>query len=299
MTHPYRPSPQALAMAADPANRDESHYDPTLLPQLRRDIRAVADAALPGLVERWGLMLDWRDIADVSCQIITPEKRQDGTDIFYLFGGGFITGGPVEDLMISGKLATMTGRRVISPAYRLAPEHPFPAALDDVEAVAKTMSAPLTITGESAGGNLALALAIRLKRQGATPEKLALLSPAADMTHDFDPHAAPDDPFLPPHLVDAVPAAYAGDQDKTNPEISPIHHDFDANWPPTLITTGTRDRFAGQCAALAHAIRNAGAQADLRLWDSLWHVFEYYDIPEADLSLREIAAFIAGDEAAR
>jgi len=298
MTHRFRPSPEALAMAADPANRDVSTYDPALLPQLRRDIRAEADAALPGLAAKWGLTLDWRDIAGVSCLIITP-TQQEGGDILYLFGGGFITGGPVEDLMISGKLAAMTGRRVISPAYRLAPEHPFPAALNDVEAVAKTMPAPLSITGESAGGNLALALTIRLIRNGMIPEKLALLSPAADMTTEFDPHTAPDDPFLSPHLVDAVPVAYAGDADKTSPEISPIHHEFRPNWPPTIITTGTRDRFAGQCAALARAIREGGGHADLRLWDSLWHVFEYYNIPEADMSLKEIAAFITDGGGAR
>ena len=298
MTHRYRPSPEALAMAADPANRDLSYYAPEALPDLRREIREAADAALPGLVEKWRLALTWREIAGAPCLIIDPVGRRGGSDILYLFGGGFITGGPVEDLMISGKLASMTGRRVISPAYRLAPEHPFPAALDDIEAVAKTMAAPLAICGESAGGNLALALAIRLIKAGATPDRLALLSPAADMTEAFDPHAAPDDPFLSPHLVDAVPTAYAGDADKTNPEISPIHHNFDANWPPTIITTGTRDRFAGQCAALARAIRAGGGHADLRLWDGLWHVFEYYDIPEADASMQEIAAFLT-PEAAR
>lgn len=297
MTHRYRPSPEALAMAADPANRDVSTYDPALLPQLRRDIRAEADAAATGLVAKWGLTLDWRDIAGVPCLVITPDQRRAGTDILYLFGGGYITGGPVEDLMISGKLASMTGRRVISPAYRLAPENPFPAALDDVEKVAKKMATPLTITGESAGGNLALALTIRLMAMGAAPDRLALLSPAADLTEAFDPHCAPDDPFLSPHIVDAVPAAYAGDADKTNPEISPIHNHFTANWPPTIITTGTRDRLAGQCAALDRAIREAGAAVDLRLWDGLWHVFEYYDIPEADLSLKEIAAFIIDKEA--
>ena len=292
MTHTYRISDKAAAMAADPANRDLSYYAPEALPDLRRDIRAEADAALPGLVEKWSLALNWRDVAGVACLIIDPVRRRDGADILYLFGGGFITGGPVEDLMISGKLAAMTGRRVISPAYRLAPEHPFPAALDDAEAVARTMDTPLAISGESAGGNLALALTIRLMRDGAAPDRLALLSPAADMTAAFDPHAAPDDPFLSPHLVDAVPKAYAGEADKTNPEISPIHHEFDASWPPTLITTGTRDRFAGQCAALARAIREGGGLSDLRLWDGLWHVFEYYDIPEADASMREIAAFL-------
>ena len=286
-------------MAADPANRDVSRYDPTFLPKQRKTIRAGANAALPKLVDRWGLTLDWRRIAGVQCLIITPGKRQEGSDILYLFGGGFITGGPVEDLMISGKLAAMTGRTVISPDYRLAPENPFPAALDDVEAVARTMRAPLAIAGESAGGNLALALTIRLMKQGMSAEKLALLSPAADLTPEFDPFAAPDDPFLSPHMIEAVSRVYTGQNDKTNPEISPIFHDFGPDWPPTLITTGTRDRFAGQCAALARAIREGGARADLRLWDSLWHVFEYYDIPEADLSLREIAAFIADGEAMR
>ena len=289
-------SAEARAFLADPANRVVHGLTPDAVRADRAAIRAAAEAEAPGVAARLGVTLDWRDVGGVPTLEITPEGASAAPPLLYLFGGGFITGGPLEDLRISGGLAKRLNRRILSPAYRLAPEHPFPAALDDIHAVACAMGHPEAIIGESAGGNLALALTRRLMAEGKAPNALALLSPAVDLTDEaarLDAEEGPDDPTLSPEIIRAVPGLYAGDEDKTNPEISPINAAFGPDWPPTIITTGTRDRLIAHAARLTLAIRVGGGEVDLRLWPGLWHVFEYYDVPEADASLDEITAFIA------
>ena len=289
------PSPEARAFLANPANRVAHGLTPDAVRIERAAIRMLAEAKAPALAESLGVAIAWREIGGVPTLEIEPESATDAPPLLYLFGGGFITGGPLEDLRISGGLAARLRRRILSPTYRLAPEHPFPAALEDVTAVARAMGRPPAIIGESAGGALALVVARRLIAAGAPPRALALLSPAVDFSEDAirtDANDGPDDPTLSPDHLRAVPGLYAPAADRADPEISPINGDFDPEWPPTFITTGTRDRLIAHAARLARRLRAAGAEADLRLWPGLWHVFEYYDVPEADLSLDEIAAFL-------
>ncbi len=201
-------------------------------------------------------------------------------------------GGPLEDLTISAALAAGTGQQVISPTYALAPEQPFPAGLNDVVAVARVMltQGPLAIAGESAGGGLALSATQLLRQEGLSPTALALLSPAGDMSDAFDPDRAPDDPTLTSTLIRSMPNVYSGNKDKRDPRISPLYGSFGPDWPPTMITTGSNDKFLPVCQSLAKAI---GTPALLRVWPGLWHVFEYYEgIPEAQESLNEISTFL-------
>ena len=287
----YGPSAQARAFLADPANRDERYYDPEALLTWRAEARAEADAQAGMRAARHGVDLAWRDVAGVRALVITPRGGGAG-QLLYLFGGAFIMGGPLEDLMISAALAAGTGMQVISPAYRLAPEAPFPAGLEDAVAVARAVR-PRAVAGESAGGNLALGVARDLVDANHAPRALALLSPAADMSPGFDPREAPDDPTLRIRMIEAMPGIYAPGTDPSDPRLSPLYGCFGPDWPATLITTGTRDRFLGPCSQLARAMREGGATADLRVWDGMWHVFEYYEgIPEAAASLTEIAHFL-------
>jgi epsilon-lactone hydrolase len=238
-------------------------------------------------------------IAGVPCLIVDPAKRQENRTILYIFGGAFIRGSAFEDVPISAALAAKTGAQVICPEYRLAPEHPFPAALDDIEAVAKSLMSeerdPL-LAGESAGGNLALALIHRLRAQNApVPKAAALLSPAVDL-NDHGETARDDtwcDPTLSPEGSKEIKNLYAAGQDLTNLEISPIYGKFDADFPACFITTGTRDMLLSSCVRLTQTLRNSGANVDLRVWEGMWHVFEFYpEIPESDASLSEIAEFL-------
>ena len=286
-------SAEARAFLADPANRNAWEFNAEELPAMRAEALAEAEALAPDRAAKHGVTLDWQDVAGVRSLMITPKGWDGASQMLYLFGGGFILGSPLEDLMISAALATGTGMQVVSPSYALAPENPFPAGLKDALAVARAVK-PRAVAGESAGGNLALVVTRTLASEETPTEALALLSPAADMSPEFDPDDAPDDPTLSPSMIRDIPGIYAPGVDPYDPRLSPLYGSFGPDWPACIITTGTRDRFLGPSAQLSRAMRAAGAKADLRVWDGLWHVFEYYEtIPEAAASLSEIADFIS------
>ncbi len=237
------------------------------------------------------------EINGVPCLVLNPFERKNNRTILYIFGGGFTVGSPLEDIPISASLAAKTGAQVISPAYRLAPEHPFPAALDDISAVAQQVFVNdhnACIAGESAGANLALGLMYRLRQANQpVPRATALLSPPTDKTMRDDSFNLGRDPTLKPARIKQIEDAYICDHDRSNPEISPLYGKFDAQFPPSIITTGTRDLLLSSSIRLARVMRESGASVDLRVWEGMWHVFEYYpEIPEADASLTEIAAFL-------
>ena len=122
------------------------------------------------------------------------------------------------------------------------------------------------------------------------------MSPWSDLTKTGDSEyvLAGLDPTLDYDLFIADPArAYAAGRDLKDPLISPVYADYGPGFPPSLITTGTRDLFMSDCARLSTALRQAGIDAHLHLWEGLWHVFEWYpDLPEAARSLDEVAAFL-------
>lgn len=241
----------------------------------------------------------------IACQEVRPKPGAASsiTDrvILYFFGGGYAQGSPFEDLPITAALADFTGARVVVPHYRLAPENPYPAALNDGIAVYRALvdaSAPsrLALAGESAGGNLALAVLGRARAEGLSmPCAAALLSPWADLSNAGDSIAAnaSRDPTLDPFMLEDFAAAYAAGADRRDTGISPLFGSFDSAWPPFMVTTGTRDLLMSQSVRLAEVLRRAGVGIDLRIWDGLWHVFEFYDeLPEAARSLAQIAAFL-------
>jgi acetyl esterase/lipase len=243
-------------------------------------------------------------IAGLRVQCVTPAGVKDGPAILYFFGGGYVQGSPDEDLAITARLAHLTKQRVYAPYYRLAPEHPFPAPLDDGLAIYRTLmersdSGPLTVCGESAGGGLLLSVLLKAHAAGLPlPTKLVLMSPWSDLTKTGDSQTTLEgmDPTLHYELtLEPAARAYAGGLDLASPEISPLYADFPAGFPRTLITTGTRDLFLSDCARLSTKMRASGIDCELRVWEGMWHVFEFYaELPEADQSLAEIARFITG-----
>jgi monoterpene epsilon-lactone hydrolase len=242
------------------------------------------------------------EIAGVRVQCVLPTKPREDQALLYFFGGGYVEGSPAEDLAITARLAAFLGRRVYVPYYRLAPEHPSPAAVDDGYAVYEGLlqraeARTLAVAGESAGGGLALAMLLRAAGAGLTmPRAVALMSPWCDLSKTGDSliTLVGADPGLEYDLnLEPMARAYAGRQDLRSPSLSPLYGHFPAGFPPTLITTGTRDSLLSDCARLATKMRRAGIEAELRVWEGLWHVFEFYpEIPEGEASLKEIAAFL-------
>jgi acetyl esterase/lipase len=205
------------------------------------------------------------------------------------------------DLALTARLAHRLGVKVCAPYYRRAPEHPFPAAVDDGLAVYRGLLETLEpgaigISGESAGGNLTLAVILRAREEGlALPAASVLMSPWCDLTQSGESQRQPEgfDPTLDYalHLEEAA-AAYAGDCDQKAPRISPLYADYAGGFPPTLITTGTRELFVSDCARLSTAMRRADVDARLHVCEGMWHTFEWYEeIPEAEQSMDEIADF--------
>ena len=249
-----------------------------------------------------GLHIQDEEIAGVRVQCVLPTKPREEQVLLYFFGGGYVEGSPAEDLAITARLAAFLGRRVYVPHYRLAPEDPSPAAVDDGYAVyeallRRTEARAIAVAGESAGGGLALAMLLRAAGAGlAMPKAVALMSPWTDLSRTGDSLTtlAGADPGLEYELnLEPMARAYAGRQDLRSPSLSPLYGEFPADFPPTLITTGTRDLLLSDCARLSTKMRHAGIAAELRVWEGLWHVFEFYpEIPEGEASLKEIAAFL-------
>lgn len=282
----------AAAEAAPPLSDDLSIEDQR---KLTRD--GYADAARSA-IEAHKVTLQDIEIAGIPCLKISPPNINPDRVMLYIFGGGFMVGSPFEDLPISAFLAAHLNCAVICPKYRLAPEHPFPAALDDVEKVAtEVLSGPADVVfaGESAGGNLVFGLYQRLRLSGLKmPVAMATLSPASDLSDTGDSGAADRDPLLSQARFYAVNKAYIPGQDATLPEISPIYGDYCPDTPPTIITTGTRDLLMSSCVRQERVMRTAGANVTLRIWEGQGHVFEFYpEIPEALDSLSEIADFLS------
>lgn len=286
-------SAQAQAVLADPPPYEPYQLEPALIEAWRTRIDADAAGHAQAEVARLGVQLRDCSVGGTQCLEVLPPQAPTRT-ILYCFGGGYVSGSPEADLGISAALSAACNARVIAPYYRLAPEHPYPAAVEDARAVALTMEGDWTLVGESAGGNLALVTAMGLREAGSVlPRAMALLSPWCDLTHSGDSLSANDgrDPMLRTDDVARAAAAYAAGRDLADPGISPLFGDM-AGLPPAILTTGTRDLLLSPTVQLADAMRRAGGTVDLRVWEQMWHVFEFYDLPEARHSLAEIAAFL-------
>lgn len=267
------------------------------LPELRRACKANARADAARILHATGVTSRSITIGNVPCLELVPAGEALAWSILYGFGGGFVQGSPVEDLPIAAPLCAATGARTIIPDYRLAPEHPWPAAVDDGFAVYRELARhPFAIVGESAGGNLALALMQRAKATGVRlPGAAALMSPWCDLGNAGDSVTFNDgrDPSLAVQSSWTAARHYAGENSLADPGISPIHGAFDAGFPPIIVTTGTRDLHLSQAVRLSRVLTDCGVRAQLQVWEGLWHVFEWYDhLPEAKDSIRQIAAHL-------
>jgi monoterpene epsilon-lactone hydrolase len=266
--------------------------------------QAVRDGFAPQIevaVEAFDGDIEIIEIAGIRCRQLTPPgwNSQQGHCILYAYGGGYVSGSTSEDQLITAPLAQQSGRRIIMVEYRLSPEYPYPLPQQDMRQVYSALldqygSARLVVGGESAGGNQVLSLMQDARDSGlALPRCAVLFSPWCDLANQGDSHIFNDtrDPTLNNDWVDVAASWHAGDCALDDPGLSPIHGDM-RGLPPCIITTGSRDLLLSQCLRLAARLRAAGVECDLRVWDGLWHVFEFYPIAEARLSIAEIAEFI-------
>jgi epsilon-lactone hydrolase len=244
----------------------------------------------------------------VPGEVVTAGGAASGTaavTVVHFHGGGYCVGSPAEARAWAAHLSARAGCRVILPAYRLAPEHPYPAAADDAREVVSAVlgeaaAGTLVVSGDSAGGGLALGAALTLPGTADGAARLAgciLLSPWLDLTADRSvvPELVRRDVVLSPAWLAACAQAYAPAADRAQPMVSPLYADL-GGLPPLLIQCGTDDLVAPDAENLAVRAKAAGVDVTYSRWPGLWHDFALQpDITAAaDSAVAQAAWFVAG-----
>ena len=216
-------------------------------------------------------------------------------------GGGYTCGQLGYARILASKLALATGFDVLSFEYRLAPEHPFPAAIEDAVAMWDYLmymgygARDVIVAGDSAGGNLALELDLKLKEQGrAQPRGLVLFSPWTDMTASGKSYRTCKalDPMLTMEYIAAVREAYTGpDADWSRPCYSPLFADL-RGLPPTLVQVGTNEILKSDSERLVENLQKAGVYAQLEVYPECWHVFQQMPIRRAAVAMESAGRFV-------
>jgi acetyl esterase/lipase len=238
--------------------------------------------------------------------VTVPGTAPAGRVILYLHGGGYCVGSPATHRVMTGHLASRATARVFAAAYRLAPEHPFPAALDDAVAAYSGLlaegAAPseVAIAGDSAGGGLAVATALRLGQLGVPlPAALVLFSPWVDLGLGALEAPPPGEILITRPWLAECARFYLAGSPTHDPLASPIHADL-RGLPPTLIQVGTDELLLTDSRRLQAALVAAGVEAELQEYPRRWHVFQMNAglLADADRALDAAGAFIRSRAAA-
>jgi acetyl esterase/lipase len=298
-----------------PTNRAAPHLQPVpshLSPEAQAFLKRTRKDINENYVEMMGAIHrraapDFRttevQIGGVKCFWVTsPKTVREDVVVVYLHGGAFIYGSGEEGAGVFLPVYEELGVRALSIDYRLAPKHPFPAAVNDTVSVYRGLLSQgyppekIALLGDSAGGDLALAAGHVLKEAGdPLPAAIAVTGIGVDyystvdaviILKDWDAwqDLATDDIWIP---------AYVGDNDLRNPLISPLYGDF-TGFPPMLIHSATREIDLSGGIRLAQKARRQGVDVTLDVWDGMWHVWHmmWPDIPESREACHDIAVFL-------
>ncbi|MGB7738489.1 MAG: alpha/beta hydrolase [Steroidobacteraceae bacterium] len=229
-----------------------------------------------------------------------PELAARKGTLLYLHGGAWCVHLPALYGTFAAKLSALTGLRVLLVDYRLAPEHPFPAAVDDCLAAYRSMVAsaetrPQVIAGDSAGGNLSLITLMRARdAQLPLPWCAVLLSPATDIALGGPSirYNANADPMFSAGASDLLPSMYCPDLDRTHPLVSPLYGNW-ANLPPLFFMAGSTEMLLDDSVRAHDRAQQAGTNSRIDVWPDMPHVFPLFSmLPEAKQALGDIVAFI-------
>jgi monoterpene epsilon-lactone hydrolase len=255
-------------------------------------LHAVPDDVLVSDVTAGGVPAHW----------LTAPGTDPGRVLLFLHGGGFELGSVHSDGELAARLGRAAGMRVLFPEYRLAPEHPFPAALDDVLAAWHWLrtdqglsAASLAVAGDSAGGGLAVALLVATRDAGQDlPAAVVLMSPTVDLTSSGASmtERADQDPISTPAMLRQFAADYLAGADPKTPLASPLFASL-TGLPPLLIQVGTADLLLSDSERLAAAATHAGVDVTLQIGKGLPHVYQLLlGTPEAAQATDQIGKFL-------
>jgi acetyl esterase/lipase len=256
----------------------------------------VPDDCATASVDAGGVPAHW-----VCAPGSTPDRR-----VLYLHGGGWVAGGFGSHGSHAARVSAATGCAVLLPEFRLAPEHPFPAALDDALASFRWMrghgpagrapASALFVAGDSGGGGLALSLLVALRDAGEPlPAAAFAFSPVTDLTCSGESMRtrAAADVVVSPRLVPQAAALYCGGTDPREPLVSPLFADL-RGLPPLLLQVGDAEVFLSDSLRFAEKARGAGVDVALDVWPEMLHGFPLWApvLPEGGEALRRVGRFV-------
>ena len=239
---------------------------------------------------------------NVSAEWISTTYSDDKNAVLYLHGGGYNIGSPRTHREFAAHISNASRAMVLLPDYRLAPENPFPAGLEDAISSYQYLldkgyqNSKIAIAGESAGGGLTLATCLALRERNISlPSSLACLSPWTDleMKGDSIKTLADRDPMLKLASLETMASNYTGTNDSKLPLISPIHADY-KDLPPMLIHVGSDEILLDDSRRVAYKAKQDGVDVTLKIYDGMWHFFHvfYRLMPESKAATKEVGAFI-------
>ncbi|HEY1711192.1 MAG TPA: alpha/beta hydrolase [Rhizomicrobium sp.] len=223
-------------------------------------------------------------IGGVNGEWVRARRARRDAVLLYLHGGGYAIGSPQSHRSLTAQLSADTGLSVFAPDYRLAPEHPFPAAVDDAVAVYKSLldsgidAGNVAIAGDSAGGGLTIATLVAARDQGLPMPACAIaISPWCDLTQSGESHKtrAGRDPIVQQPAIGNMALAYAGSADPKTPLISPLFADL-RGLPPLLLQVGSEETLYDDTTRLKARAEEAGVEVSAESWGGMihvWHIF--------------------------
>jgi acetyl esterase/lipase len=265
-------------------------------------VNEMVGAVLGSGTDSLAMTVETMAVDDVPVYVVTPDGLADDPDqpiYLDIHGGGFTMGFGPTCVVMAKRMTSQVGMKVWSVDYRMPPDHPYPAALDDCLAVYRRLLEDhpperVVVGGASAGGNLAGALMLRARDEGLPmPAALVLLTPEADLTESGDTFATNlgIDSVLTSSLATSI-ALYADGHDLTDPYLSPLFGTYSPSFPPTLLQSGTRDLFLSNTVRLHRKLRAAGVDAELHVFEAMPHG-GFFGAPEDDEIGVEVRRFIA------
>ncbi len=241
------------------------------------------------------------EVGGVGAIVATPSKVPVERHILYFHGGGYVIGSPRSHIAMAARLAVHAHASISVIDYRLAPEHPYPACVDDCVAAYRSVvkewdPASVVIAGDSAGGGATLSTLCALRDAGdPLPAAGYLISPWTDLTASGETTTskASVDPMLQLSMLNPFAERYAGGRPLDDPGISPLFADL-SGLPPLLVQVGSDEILLSDSTRLVEKARASGVNVDLDVRDGMWHVYQAFAgmMPEATAALIEAASFI-------
>lgn len=250
----------------------------------------------------WRVRVRYSEVNGLKVAWLTPKRAVESKLLLYLHGGAYIMGNIGTHKQLVSQIARVAGVRALLPEYRLAPESPFPAAIDDAVGLYRALLAEgyaaddIVFAGDSAGGGLTMATLLSLRAAGdPLPAAACVLSPWLDLTASGETMRtkADTDPWFKPQDMPVVAKYYCDEGQLREPLVSAVYADL-SGLPPLYIQVGGDEILLSDSTRAADKISAAGGEVELEIWPGMWHVFQMFVhlMPESRQAINKIGTYV-------